>query len=117
MTLSVRQQLRAEVFEIADDQCEHPAAGGRCPNRAVEMAHIVPRGMGHTGYRDTLGNVMAACYGHASSTDDLSSPQWLHVPDWQVSESQGTLAAPLMTKRQALAAYVLTRRRGEGWDV
>ncbi len=107
MTLTTRQRLRAEVFEIADDQCEHPAETGRCLNRAVEMAHITPRGMGHTGYRDHLANVMAACPTHARSTDDLSSPEWQHVHGWR----------DLMTPRQALADYVNTRRRGEGWDV
>ncbi len=107
MTLTTRQRLRAEVFEMADDQCEHPAATGRCQMAAVEMSHITPRGMGHTGYRDTLDNVMAACTLHARSTDDLSSPEWKHVPSWR----------DLMTPRQALADYVNTRRRGEGWDV
>ncbi len=106
MTLTTRQRLRAEVFELADDQCEHPAATGRCLNRAVEMAHIVPRGMGHTGYRDVIDNVMAACPVHARSTDDLSSPEWQHVP-----------YGVLLTRRQALSDYVKTRRQGEGWDV
>ncbi len=107
MTLTTRQRLRAEAFELADNQCEHPAADGRCPNRAVEMAHIVPRGMGHKGDRDVIDNVMAACTLHARSTDDLSSPEWQHVHGWR----------DLMTPRQALADYVNTRRRGEGWDV
>ncbi len=108
MTLTTRQQLRAEVFLIADDQCEHPAAGGRCPNRAVEMAHIVPRGMGHTGYRDTLGNVMAACLVHARSTDDMTSPEWRQV---------GTADLATYELRIKLTDFVNTRRRGEGWDV
>lgn len=30
--------------------------------QAVELAHIKPRGMGHTGYRDTLGNVNSCLY-------------------------------------------------------
>ncbi len=111
MTLTTRQQLRAEVFELADDRCEHPTATGRCPNAAVEMAHIFPRGMGHTGYRDTLDNVMAACTTHARSTDDLTSPEWEHVEGWGWS----TVTAYVL--RDALAQYVNTRRRNEGWDV
>ena len=106
MTLTTRQRLRAEVFELADDQCEHPADSGRCLNRAVEMAHIVPRGMGHTGYRDTLDNVMAACLLHARSTDDLTSSEWDHVAE-----------GGSFDRRTHLANYVNTRRRGEGWDV
>ncbi len=106
MTLTTRQQLRAEVFLMADDRCEHPATDGRCPNRAVEMAHIFPRGMGHTGYRDTIDNVLAADALHARSTDDLTSPEWDHVG------KGGTF-----DRRTLLANYVNTRRRGEGWDV
>ena len=112
MTLTTRQRLRAEVFEIADDQCEHPAADGRCPNRAVEMAHITPRGMGHTGYRDVIDNVMAACVLHARSTDDLGSPEWQHVPGWRRQGERG-----VWTKREALARYVIAGRRWGGWDV
>ena len=89
-----RSELRALVFEWANNQCEHPyinarfglAGGeilerrGRCDMRAEELAHIKPRGMGHTGYRDTIDNVIAACLLHARSTDDLSSEEWSHVP-------------------------------------
>ncbi len=106
MTLTIRQRLRAEVFELADDRCEHPTSGGRCLNRAVEMAHIFPRGFGHTGYRDHLANVMAACLVHARSTDDLTSPEWAHVG-----------RGGSFDRRTLLAHYVNTRRRGEGWDV
>ncbi len=106
MTLTTRQRLRVEVFELADNQCEHPAADGRCLNRAVEMAHIFARGMGHTGYRDTIDNVIAACTLHARSTDDLTSPEWDHVAE-----------GGSFDRRTHLANYVNTRRRGEGWDV
>jgi hypothetical protein len=107
MTLSTRQQLRAEVFEISDGRCEHPGDGNhRCPNEATELAHIWPRGMGHTGYRDVLWNVMAACPVHARSTDDLSSPEWCFLP------GAGSFAL-----RTALTNYVNQRRRDEGWDV
>ena len=95
--MSVRSELRALVFEWANNQCEHPTdltpalavfallgspvtAPIRCRNRAEELAHIYPRGMGHTGYRDTIDNVIAACLLHARSTDDLSSEEWSHVP-------------------------------------
>lgn len=84
-----RSELRALVFEWANNQCEHPqriVTGyapypfERCDAPAMEMAHIYPRGMGHTGYRDTVDNVIAACLLHARSTDDLSSSEWSHVP-------------------------------------
>lgn len=114
---TTRQRLRAEVFELADNRCEHPADSGRCPNRAIEMSHIFPRGMGHTGYRDHLANVMAACPVHARSTDDLSSSEWNHVPGWQLNFQDSEGPVSLMPKRQALAAYVTGHRRGEGWDV
>ena len=107
--LTTRQRLRAEVFQLADDRCEHPAEHGRCENHAVEMAHIVPRGMGHTGYRDTLDNVMATCRIHARSTDDLTSPEWDHVHGWQFYPDCNI--DTLMTKRQSLANYVNRRRR------
>jgi hypothetical protein len=82
---SRRSELRATVFEIADNRCEHPILTDandrvRCRSYALEMSHIVPRGMGHTGYRDVLENVMAACTTHARSTDDLSSREWRGVP-------------------------------------
>ena len=108
MTLTTRQKLRVEVFAMSDDQCEHPADSHRCLNRAVEMAHIFPRGMGHTGYRDHVDNVMAACPTHARSTDDLSSDEWDHV-------GRETLSSYEL--RTMLADYVRMRRRGEGWDV
>ncbi len=108
MTLTTRQRLRAEAFTMADDRCEHPAADGRCPNRAVEMAHIFPRGMGHTGYRDVIDNVIAACIPHARSTDDLTSDEWRHF---------GGVAFTSYELRTMLTAYVNTRRRGEGWNV
>ena len=100
-----RSELRAQVVEISGNRCEHPIADGRCRAAMVEMAHIQPRGMGHTGYRDTLNNVMAACPLHARSTDDLSSPEWAHVPD-----AGGT-------RRQDLAAFVAWERHKQGWDV
>ena len=97
--MSVRSELRALVFEWANNQCEHPAGSVaditptgsidrvtvpasrfRCSSPAAELAHIYPRGMGHTGYRDTIDNVIAACTLHARSTDDLSSSEWSHVP-------------------------------------
>lgn len=110
--MSVRSDLRAQVFEIAGGRCEHPklylgARYDRCDGPAVELAHIVPRGMGHTGYRDHLTNVMAACTLHARSTDDLSDPAWQAVPD---AGDAGGL-------RVALAYYVNSRRRREGVDL
>ena len=105
--MSRRSDLRAQVWEISGARCEHPDSyTGRCHTRATELAHIVPRGMGHQGDRDRLDNVMAACHIHARSTDDLSSPEWKGVP-----------AVPLMTPRQALAHYVNTARRRAGVDV
>ena len=125
--MSRRSELRAQVFAIAGDQCEHPVEHGptwtgpmRCVRRATKLAHIVPRGMGHTGYRDRLDNVMAACTVHAASTDDLSSPEWEHVPGWTASyitAAGESKPDPLMTKRQALAHHVNRRRRREGVDV
>lgn len=63
--LSLRQRLRFVVWEMTGGTCEWP----ECDRHAVELAHIHPRGMGHTGYRDTLDNVMAACWLHARVTD------------------------------------------------
>ena len=109
--MSSRTRLRAVVWELSGGLCEHPVLvagpdGHRhapCHHPAVELAHIVPRGMGHTGYRDMLGNVMAACDVHARSTDDLSHEAWLAVP------------AP--HDRRALATWVEELRRQRGWDV
>lgn len=100
--------LRAVVWEIAEGRCEHPLGIGRCNLMATELAHIVPRGMGGSQYRNTVNNTMAACPTHARSTDDLSSDEWDHVPGWQDT---------LMTKRQALTQVVLVRRRKEGWAI
>lgn len=105
-----RGQLRATVMEVAADRCEHPvppglyvSTPGRCPEYATEMAHIKPRGMGHTGYRDTLNNVMAACPLHARSTDDRGHEAWQAVPPPH--------------DRIALREWVAARRRAEGWAV
>ena len=103
-----RSELRAIVFDMADHRCEHPIltdAGDRirCRGYALELAHIKPRGMGHTGYRDVLENVMAACTTHARSTDDLSSYEWGAVPP--------------PGDRIALAEWVAALRKSEGWDV
>lgn len=103
-----RRELRDAVWEIAGARCEHPLLNGRlepgrCPNPATELAHIVPRGMGHTGYRDTVNNAIAACEIHARSTDDMSSAEWVHVPE--------------PGDRLALADWILTERRRAGWAV
>lgn len=111
MALSTRQRLRAEVFTIADGRCEHPGDNRhRCPHQATELAHIFPRGMGHTGYRDVLWNVMAACPVHARSTDNLSSPEWCYLP-------LGGGGGGSFALRTALTNYVNGRRRVEGWDI
>jgi hypothetical protein len=90
---------------------------GRCQDQATELAHIVPRGMGHKGDRDRLDNVMAACPLHARSTDDLSHQAWDGVPGWRSHVIDGEEVAPLMTRRQALAHYVNKQRRLAGVDV
>ncbi len=118
--MSRRSDLRAQVFEIAGGQCEHPTSydrdgTGRCVTQAVELAHILPRGMGHTGYRDTLENVMAACPVHARSTDDLTDPAWdairaLLDDSDEVPVDSGWL-------RAQLAESIDLRRRAEGVDL
>ena len=109
MTLTTRQRLRAEVWEMSQGRCEHPTSydrdgTDRCVVEAAELAHIFPRGMGHNGYRDTIDNVMAACPIHARSTDDLSSPEWVHVG-----------AGTSFDRRTLLTDYVNTHRQAEGW--
>jgi hypothetical protein len=115
--MSDRSLLRAEVVEISGNRCEHPAfyiamnKTARCSGQMTEMAHITSRGMGHKGDRDIIENVMAACTLHARSTDDLSSPEWLHVPGWHTTPETPNV----MSRRQALAHYVNNRRVREGW--
>jgi len=107
-----RSKLRAVVWELADGRCEHPirlnaaATTQRpefvaCAAPATELAHIKPRGMGHTGYRDTIGNCIAACPYHALSTDDLSHEAWVEIG----------------MDRIDLAAWVRRWRMMNGWDV
>ena len=96
-----RRALRSQVWEMSGGRCEHPVEEGRCREPATELAHIHPRGMGHKGARDYLGNVMAACPLHARSTDDLSSSEWQWVDGG----------------RDGLAATVAARRASEGFDV
>ncbi len=122
--MSRRSDLRAQAFEIAGGRCEHPIrwdpaidyGGGvrRCPNPATELAHIFPRGMGHTGYRDTLANVMAACTLHARSTDDLTSPEW-GVIRQLLGHRVGRRDSGLL--RAQLAEHIDLRRRAEGVDL
>ncbi len=123
--MSRRSDLRALVFEIAGGQCEHPqrwkamtgSAGiiGRCPNPATELAHIYPRGMGHTGYRDHLTNVMAACSRHARSTDDLSHRDWGVIRQLLGDRDDMTMTSGLL--RAQLAEHIDLRRRSEGVDL
>lgn len=106
--MSRRSELRATVWEISGGQCEHPIFKVyrtiRCQQPAAEMAHIVPRGMGHKGDRDVLSNVMAACPTHARSTDDLSSKEWQHVP------------GDFRYKRKNLTRWVAELRSAQGWE-
>lgn len=124
-----RSKLRAAVWEISGGQCEHPITTGyttnrtmaaRCVLAGVELAHVWPRGMGHTGYRDTVNNTMCACHVHARSTDDLGDPEWENVPGWQLGDVLPGMHGPivtrqLLTKRAALQRVLLWRRRSEGW--
>ncbi len=117
--MSRRSDLRAQVFEIAGGRCEHPTRLGgmviaRCPKPATELAHIFPRGMGHTGYRDRLVNVMAACTLHARSTDDLTSPEW-GVIRQLLGGRVGRRDSGLL--RAQLAESIDLRRRAEGVDL
>ena len=107
-----RSDLRAVVFELADARCEHPirlhaAAETQrpefvaCAAPATELAHIKPRGMGHTGYRDTIANVIAACPYHARSTDDLSHEVWFEI----------------RMDRIDLTIWIRRWRLRQGWDV
>ena len=106
-----RSDLRAVVFEIADQRCEWPG----CPLPADELAHISPRGMGHRGSRDTVGNVMAACARHARITD-MESPSG--EPWTVVGEEWATIGPPPTGARRArLTGMVAERRRVAGFDV
>lgn len=133
--MSRRSDLRAQVFEIAGDRCEHPVAVpilvigglqptrlmpdvvGRCPMPATELAHIYPRGMGHTGYRDHLTNVLAACGIHARSTDDLTDPEWGVIRQLlgDRDDSWPPMASGLL--RAQLAELIDQRRQREGVDL
>lgn len=106
--MTPRQRLRAVVWEMTSGVCEWPG----CDSAATEMAHITPRGMGHTGYRDRLGNVMAACDLHAKVTDDLSHPDW--------SEIHKQFPTPIVdagARRWMLAEHVNNARRVAGYDI
>jgi tellurite resistance protein len=88
----------------------------RCHQPAVELAHIVPRGMGHKGDRDYLANVMAACAVHARSTDDVSSSEWNAVEQW-ADCAPDVMAGTSGTRRDALRAFVSELRKSEGWNI
>lgn len=123
--MSRRSDLRAQAFEIAGGQCEHPTLRAttslvrptleRCPLPATELAHIWPRGMGHTGYRDTLENVIAACPRHARSTDDLSSLEWNAIKRLLGKHTNETIPSGML--RAQLAEHIDQRRRAEGVDL
>lgn len=106
---SLRSKLRAVVWEMTDGNCEWP----QCSYRAIELAHINPRGMGHTGYRDTLDNVMAACLLHARISDmqggpDLLAREWAKV---------GDLSAGFSALRPDLTRRVRESRLAMGFDL
>lgn len=102
-----RGELRAVIWNIAQGRCEHPTERldriMPCGLPGIELAHINPRGMGHTGYRDTVNNTLCACTVHARSTDDTTSPEWRFVPEPH--------------DRLALAEWVKQQRRRNGWAV
>lgn len=116
--MSDRSELRTVVFVLADNVCEHPAGEKhlvaftgevsvwrrRCWRLAVELAHLYPRGMGHTGYRDTPANVIAACEIHARSTDNLTHPAW-------------TLDVPPPHDRRALTEWIFEDRERRGYTM
>lgn len=107
-----RSDLRTVVWEISGGHCEHPvwhySGLVECNTTATEMAHIFPRGMGHTGYRDTLGNVIAACPLHAQSTDDMTHEAW------EIFLQKGWEG---LTLRTCLQVWVQDRRWSRGLDV
>lgn len=119
-----RSMLRAVVWEVSGGLCEHPlmqlgltADKDRvfaCRAAGAEMAHIYPRGMGHTGYRDTLNNVICVCRLHARSTDDLSSDEWAAVAVW-AGASPGR--EEQVAYRSWLRQWTLQLRRSQGWDI
>jgi len=91
-----RRHLHNQLWAMGSD-CEWPD----CGERAAEMAHIHPRGMGHKGARDTLDNVMRACSLHARVSDGIGSgpvvaAEWAKVTTLDV--------------RRGVARDILTRR-------
>jgi len=71
MTPADRPELRAQAWELSGGRCEWP----RCVLPAEELAHLNSVGMGGNpdGSRETIEDVMAACYNHARMTDGLYS--------------------------------------------
>jgi hypothetical protein len=115
-----RSELHGAIWEISAGLCEHPVTDRvwmgtmdsedlqevgvtyrECSELAAEMAHIKSIGMGGRKTADTVNNTIAACEVHARSTDDLSSPEWQHVPPPH--------------DLQALTDWICKRRRGRGW--
>lgn len=59
------KDLRTAVFEAYGPLCEWPG----CSDPGKELAHLTSRGMGGSKHRDTVPNVMVACWLHARITD------------------------------------------------
>ena len=59
------RNLRIAVFEAYGPLCEWPG----CSDPGTELAHLTSRGMGGSKTRDTVENVMVACWLHARITD------------------------------------------------
>lgn len=62
---SPMKDLRNAVFEAYGPECEWPG----CHEAGKELAHLTSRGMGGSKTRDTVSNVMVACWLHARITD------------------------------------------------
>jgi hypothetical protein len=89
--LAVRSAGQCEMQEQAYIGPQAPAGiWGRCRNRAVHAAHIIPRRF-CAEYRDELVSVVHACERHHREWDDWRTrgktvrvPEWLHLRIWNL---------------------------------
>lgn len=103
-----RTELRSVVWEIANGRCEWCVLLGGPDAMAVELAHIVSRGMGGSKARDTVNNSFAACTLHARASDfqgRAAADEWMRLVGSPTYEPD------------RLRAALIELRQSQGWAV
>lgn len=100
MTATIRPRNRFEVFKRDGFQCQY--CGRRVPDVTLEVDHIAPRS---AGGRDTLDNLVTACFECNRGKGDKSLREGLPAIDYR------TKAADAKERQRQVKAYFESERQ------